>query len=131
MDDQIVLSMAQTLECETQRLTQEIRTIANDMEVTAAKQRRYGDVFLTPLQYLAQLRQHKELRLQEIQNQMSALQSQLDNSAQLLQILQHAGRTATIVKPSNPQLSSSINNGGLPFAVTSPQRFTSLSPGRR
>ncbi len=125
MDDQVVLSMAQTLEMETQRLTGELRTIAHDMEVVAAKQRRYGDIFLAPLQYLSQLRQHKELRLQEIQNQMGALQAQLDNSAQLLQILQNTGRTATIVKPSNSQLSGATNNSG----ITSPRNVT--SPGRR
>lgn len=124
MDDQVVLSMASTLEMETQRLNQELRTISNDMEVIAAKQRRYGDIFLAPLQYLSQLRQHKELRLQEISNQMTALQSQLDNSAQLLQILQNAGRTATIVKPSNSQLNSTSS-------VTSPSKFGSASPGRR
>ncbi len=126
MDDQVVLSMASTLEMETQRLNQELRTISNDMEVIAAKQRRYGDIFLAPLQYLSQLRQHKELRLQEISNQMSALQSQLDNSAQLLAILQNAGRTATIVKPSNSQLNN--NNTS---SVTSPSKFASASPGRR
>lgn len=116
MDDQIVLSMAQTLETETQRLNQELRTIAADMEVIAGKQRRYGDVFLAPLQYLAQLRQHKELRLQEISNQLASLQAQLDNSAALLSILQSQGRTATIVRPSSP----SVRN--VSYGATSPRR---------
>lgn len=111
--------MASTLECETNRLSAELQTIANDIEVVAAKQRRYGDVFLAPLQYLQQLRQHKELRLSEISAQMTALQAQLDNSAQLLAILQSAGRTATVVRPT-----SSVN-------VASPNRVMSMSPGRR
>ena len=116
MDDGVVLSMSQTLEAETIRLNGEIRTIANDMEVVAAKQRRYGDVFLAPLQYLQQLRQHKELRLQEIANQLSALNAQLENSAQLLSILQNAGRTAAIVRPT--------------FSGASPSRI-GFSPSRR
>ena len=128
MDDQVVLSMAQTLDMETNRLTGELKTITHDMEVVAAKQRRYGDVFLAPLQYLQQLRQHKELRLQEIQNQMSALQAQLDNSAQLLQVLQNTGRTATVVKPSNSQLSGN-NNANSSGLTTSPRNVS--SPGRR
>ena len=116
MDDGVVLTMAQTLESETVRLNQELRTISNDMEIVSQKITRYGDVFLQPLQYLAQLRQHKELRLQEISNQMGALQAQLDNSAHLLAILQNAGRTATVVRPASPSVRS---------------KFASMSPNRR
>ena len=128
MDDHAVLTMAQTLEQETIRLNGELRTIANDTEITAQKQRRYGDVFLAPLQYLQQLRQHKELRLTEIASQLQALQAQLDNSAQLLSILQNQGRTATIVKPSQP---GSVSLPYSPSSRVGAGTNTSMSPGRR
>ena len=86
-DDERVRSIVATLEDACTTLEAELQIINADLIHATECVRRYGDVYLTPMKYLTQLRDNKHLRFREIIAQLEGLKTQLECSSALLTTL--------------------------------------------
>lgn len=97
MDDERVTSITATLESACVQIESELNIINDDIVRTTECVRRYGDVYVTPLKYLTQLRDNKRLRYKEIIAQLEGLKTQIECSNALLQSL-NASQPLTLVQ---------------------------------
>lgn len=85
--DQRVVDIVVSLESAAAHIEAELQVINADLQHTATNLERYGEIFLAPFRYMSQLREAKKLRYREIIGQLETLKTQIDSSAQLLQVL--------------------------------------------
>jgi len=94
-----IAELVASLEAAALAIESELSYINTDLRHTETGLQRYGDVFIGPYRHLIHLRETKKQQFRGIISELEALRTQLQNSKQLLSVLNTAPIGSTAVGP--------------------------------